>query len=68
MNRITHLKEPRCTMPLMLAACLVLTLLPAAAQGPVYSVADCGANYRVWQAAVPVTDGLTGQVWERVIG
>jgi hypothetical protein len=65
MNRTTHLKDYNCSRQLRLAACLTLHLLPAGAQtappqGPAYSVTDSGAFYRVWQATVPVTNGLTG--------
>ncbi|HXP59304.1 MAG TPA: hypothetical protein VN829_02380, partial [Dongiaceae bacterium] len=66
MKKTNHLEGLNCPCSLMLAAGLAVTLLPAAAQGPAWSVMDRGAFYRVWQATVSSTDGLTGQVSEQV--
>jgi hypothetical protein len=44
MNKTTHLKKLNCPRWLLPAACLALTLLTAAAQGPAWSVADSGAS------------------------
>ena len=63
-----HLKNPTFPCPLLLAACLALTLLPAAAQNPPYTVTDIGPFYRVLQRTVSVTNSLTGQVAEQVEG
>jgi hypothetical protein len=44
MNETTHLKNLNGPRWLLSAACLALTLLTAAAQGPAWSVADSGAS------------------------
>ena len=67
MNKSTHLEGLNCPCSLMLAACLAITLLPAAAQGPAWSVADRGAFYSVWQATVSSTNALTGAVSEQLL-
>ena len=60
MNQATH------PCSLLLGACLALTLLPAAAQGPVYSVTERGAFYRVRQAILSATNNVTGEVVQQV--
>ncbi|HXP62109.1 MAG TPA: hypothetical protein VN829_16550 [Dongiaceae bacterium] len=50
----------------LLGACLALTLLPAAAQGPAYSVTERGAFYRVRQATLSATNKVTGEVVQQV--
>jgi hypothetical protein len=53
------------------ASLLLLAACASAQTGPgdlPYTVAEVGANFRVWQRSLSVTDALTGQVTQRIQG
>src|ERR1039458_114522 len=69
----TAIRSTRASAPLALplAGALMAIALATPAQTasePPYTVTDVGANYRVWQRTVQLTNSATGEVTQQVHG